>query len=161
MFKTVLDLRFYSNSNTFGFSSEDIQDIIMNNITISEIAKFSVQDAENYKVMPSDHLLENATSILGIVREEDNNLYWGYAIDLKNGFKIKTDLNVTYVNAPRRELLFEYCAFIFTHCGQNLEECHNLITKNPDQEISLTEIIETEDPECPFWSLKSKVKSPK
>ena len=122
----------------------------MNNIAPSEIAGFYVQDTETYKLRPSDHLLENATSILGIVREEDNNLYWGYAIDLKNGIKIKTDLNLTNITAPSRERLFEYCAFIFTQCGQNLEECLNLITKNPDQEISLTEIIETEDPECPF-----------
>ncbi|MFH1121922.1 MAG: hypothetical protein V1775_19045 [Bacteroidota bacterium] len=121
----------------------------MNNIAISEITVFQVQDAETYDLIPSDHLLENATSILGIVREEDNNLYRGYAIDLKNGIKIKTDLNVTYVNASSRELLFEYCAFIFIHCGQNLEECLNLITKNPDQEISLTGIIETEDTACP------------
>jgi hypothetical protein len=82
MFKTILDLHYYSKSNAFGFISEDIQDIIMNNIAISEIAGFSVQDAETYELVPSDHLLENATSILGIVREEDNNLYWGYAIDL-------------------------------------------------------------------------------
>ncbi|MBK6966062.1 MAG: hypothetical protein IPH20_19605 [Bacteroidales bacterium] len=150
MFRTILDLRYYSKSNAFGFTSEVIQDIIINNIAISEIAKFSVQDAETYELLPSDHLLENATSILGIVREEDNNLYWGYSIDLKDGIKIKTDLNFTNITAPSRELLFEYCAFIFTRCGQDPEECLNLITKNPDQEISLTEIIETEDPECPF-----------
>lgn len=150
MFRTILNLRYYSKSNAFGFTSEDIQDLIMNSIAVSEITGFSVQDAETYELLPSDHLLENATSILGIVREEDNNLYWGYAIDLKNGVKIKTDLNATYIIAPGREQLFEYCAFIFTHCGQNLEECLNLITKNPDQEISLTEIIESEDPECPF-----------
>jgi hypothetical protein len=62
----------------------------------------------------------------------------------------ETDLNVTNITAPSREHLFEYCAFIFTHCGQNPEEYLDLITKNPDQDISLTEIIETEDPECPF-----------
>ncbi|MBK6964956.1 MAG: hypothetical protein IPH20_13725 [Bacteroidales bacterium] len=114
MFRTVLNLRYYSKSNTFGFISEDIQDIIMNNIAPSEIAGFYVQDTETYKLIPSDHLLENATSILGIVREEDNNLYWGYAIDLKNGIKIKTDLNLTNITAPSREQLFEYCAFIFS-----------------------------------------------
>jgi hypothetical protein len=150
MFKTILNLHYYSKSNAFGFISEDIQDLIINNIAISEITGFSVLDAETYEPVSSNHLLENATSILGIVREEDNNLYWGYAIDLKNGIKIKTDMNVTNITAPSREHLFDYCTFIFTHCGQNLEECLNLITKNPDQEISLTEIFETEDPECPF-----------
>jgi hypothetical protein len=150
MFRTVLDLRYYSKSNTFGFISEEIQDLIMNNISISEITGFSVQDFETYELIPSDHLLMNATSILGIVREEDNNLYWGYALELKNGIRISTDMNVTYVTAPSREQLFDYCTFIFIHCGQNPEECLNLITKNPDQEISLTEIIETEDPEFLF-----------
>lgn len=150
MTKTILDLRYYSKSNTFGFSSEEIQDLIINNIAISEIAGFYVQDTETYEPVPSNHLLENATSVLKIVRKEDNNLYWGYAIDLNNGIRIKTDLNVTNITAPSREHLFEYCAFIFTHCGQNPEEYLHLITKNPDQDISLTEIIETEDPECPF-----------
>ena len=30
---------------------------------------------------------ENATSIMKIAREEDNCLYWGYKIELKNGLK--------------------------------------------------------------------------
>jgi hypothetical protein len=150
MFRTILDLHYYSESNTFGFISEDIQDIIMNNIAITEITGFSVQDAETYELVPSDHLLKNGTSILDIVREEDNNLYWGYALELKNGIRIRTYLNVTYIIAPSREHLFDYCTFIFTHCGQDPEECLNLITKNPGQTISLTEINETEDPECPF-----------
>jgi hypothetical protein len=150
MFRTILDLHYYSKSNTFGFISQDIQDLIMNNIAISEIAGFYVADKETYELVPSDHLLENAASIPGIVCEEDNYLYWGYALELKNGITIKTDLNVTYVIAPSREFLFDYCTFIFTQCGQDPEECLNLITKNPDQTISLTEIIETEDTECPF-----------
>lgn len=150
MFRTILDLRFYSKYNAFGFISEDIQDIIMNNIAITEIAGFSVVDYESYDLIPSDHLLKNATSILGVVLEEDNNLYWGYSIDLKNGIKIKTDLNVTYIIATCSEQLFEYCAFIFVSCGQDPEECINLITTNPDQEITLTEIIETNDPEYFF-----------
>lgn len=106
MFRTILDIRYYAKSNTFGFASDDIQDIIMNNIVLSEIAGFCIQDAETYNLIPSDHLLENAASVLNIVREEDNNLYWGYAIDLKNGIKIITDLNVTYITALSRELLF-------------------------------------------------------
>lgn len=92
----------------------------------------------------------NDRNIHRIVYEGDNNLYRGYVIELKNGIRITTDLNVTNITAPSREHLFEYCAFIFTHCGQNPEEYLDLITKNPDQDISLTEIIETEDPECPF-----------
>lgn len=150
MLRKILDLHYYSKSNTFGFISEDIQDIIMNNIAISEITGFCVADKETYELIPSDHLLENATSILGIVREEDNNLYWGYALELKNGIRVRTDMNVTYVTAPSREQLFDYCTFIFTQCGQDPEECLNLITKNPDQKISLTEIFETEDTECLF-----------
>ena len=73
MFRTILDLHYYSKSNAFGFISEDIQAIIMNNIAISEITGFSVQGAETYEPLPSNHLLDNATSILGIVREEDQN----------------------------------------------------------------------------------------
>jgi len=85
----MLDLSYYSESDTFEFIAEDIQDIITNSIAPSEITWFYVQDAETYDLIPSDHLLENVTSILVIVREKDNNLYWRYAIVLNNGIKLK------------------------------------------------------------------------
>lgn len=145
MTKTILDIRYYANSNAFGFGSEDIQDVIMNNIDIKEISGFYVQDFETYELIPSNHLLKNATSILNIVREGDNNLYWGYVIELENGIKIETDLNVTYVIATGLELLFDYCSFIFIHFGKDPEAFFNRITNYPDQNICLTEPDEAEE----------------
>lgn len=144
MKRKILDLGYYPEHQALAFTSEDIQYLISNNIPISDIDHFFVEDHETYELITSDHLLENATSILKIVREEDNNLYWGYSIELKNGFKIKTDLNVTYILAPSQKLLFDYCAFIFTHLGQDAEECKRLIISDPNQSICLTSRDETD-----------------
>ena len=88
---------------------------------------------------------ENTTSVIKIAQEEDNYLYWGYKIELKNGLKFKTDLNATNIYAPNQKLLFDYSDFIFKHLGKDAEECKRLIISNPNQSICLTSLDETEE----------------
>lgn len=154
MFKTILSLRYYSQNHSLGFSQHEVQDFFINRIAMPEITVFSLiidPEWEDEPVfVPSEHLLNHAGSVKEIIMDGDNHLYWGFALELTNGIKIQTDLNVTYVIAPDKEALFCYCSPLFTFCNLDPLEVINLIVKNPNQKISLTELEESEDPESPF-----------
>lgn len=91
---------------------------------------------------------ENATFIMRIAEEVVIYLYRGYKIELKNGLKFKTDLNASTIYAPNKKQLFDYSAIM-----KDAEECKRLITSNPNQNICLSSLNETDgdmDDECPF-----------
>ena len=154
MYKTILSLSYYSQNHSFGFDQQEVQDFFINRIAIPEITAFSLNDDYEWEdkpvFVPSEHLLRHAGSVMEIIADGDTRLHWGFALELTNGIKIQTDLNVTYVIAPDTEALFGYCSPVFTFCNLDPSEVINLIVKNPNQEICLTELEETEDHECPF-----------
>jgi len=135
-----LELIYLSGKCCLHFSKEQIQTLIIKAMDISKVIHFSTMELETTKFFPSDNLLSVAATFYDLIQEEEDSLRFpGFSAEFQNKITLVGDFNLSFIYAPDTDKLFEFAAFIFDAFGLNKIDCKDLILKNPNEIISLTQ----------------------
>lgn len=134
-----LQLLYSSKKHGLFFADCDIQEVIEKNIDIRQVIKFSglagCEDKEHIEVRK----LYYYHTYWDMIYLNDS---YGYRFMetntiLNNGIRMLTDLNLTSVNAPSAEALFNHMTPSLTSFGLDADKCIALIKSRPDEHIAI------------------------
>ncbi len=133
-----MTLFFSENQNSIQFASEAIQELFFTKIDITDIVHFSFADIDGENVEQADNLLNEFKSFYDLLMIEANGLRFPITFSkFKNEITLNFEFNLTTIQAADKNSLLNFVSFIFAEFNYYVDECHKIISENPDRIIRI------------------------